>query len=63
VAVALFMAGYHGPFGIDAFAWQDAQGTRRFQPLSEINARFSMGFGFGMEGLGPFPPPERKLDV
>ena len=42
VAQALWRAGYWGPFGVDAYEWVDA-GVRRFQPLSEINARFTMG--------------------
>lgn len=44
VAAALHAAGYFGPFGIDAFRWRDADGQTHFQPLSEINARYSMGF-------------------
>ncbi len=49
VARALYEAGYHGPFGIDAFLYLNAEGAAAFQPRSEINARFSMGFpiGFG----------------
>lgn len=37
-------AGYFGPFGVDAyrFVWPDGRGD--FQPRSEINARFSMGY-------------------
>lgn len=34
--------GYVGPFAIDAFAYRD--GARKFQPLCEINARFSFGW-------------------
>jgi hypothetical protein len=36
--------GYAGPFAVDAFAYRDPSGARRFQPLSEINARFSFGW-------------------
>jgi hypothetical protein len=36
--------GYVGPFAIDAFAYRDRDGARRFQPLCEINARFSFGW-------------------
>ena len=43
VAQALRDAGYRGPFGIDAF--RHAGG---FHPLSEINARYSMGWHVGM---------------
>jgi len=35
--------GYVGPFAVDAFAYRDGE-VRRFQPLSEINARFSFGW-------------------
>jgi hypothetical protein len=42
VASALHSAGYFGPFGIDAFVHQNG-----FQPRSEINARYSMGFAVG----------------
>ncbi len=37
----LHAAGYHGPFGLDAFWYRDG-GIERLQPLSEINARFTM---------------------
>jgi hypothetical protein len=40
---ALHAAGYFGPFGVDAFRYQSAQGLA-FQPRSEINPRFTMGF-------------------
>jgi hypothetical protein len=37
-------AGYHGPCGIDAFAFRSPEdGTRRFRPLVEFNARFTAG--------------------
>lgn len=48
VAGALVAAGYFGPFGIDAFTYRDADGAVRLHTLSEINARYSMGFGVGM---------------
>ena len=48
-ASALRAAGYFGPFGIDAFRYDDA-GTARFHRLSEINARYSMGWPIGMGG-------------
>jgi hypothetical protein len=47
VADALFGAGYFGPFGIDAFTYRGEDGALRFHELSEINARYSMGFGVG----------------
>ncbi len=36
-------AGYCGPVGIDAMQYVDAEGTPRFRPLQDINARFTMG--------------------
>jgi hypothetical protein len=39
----LAAAGYRGPFGIDAYVWQDGR-RRALQPLSEINARLSFGW-------------------
>ena len=49
VAGALTAVGYHGPFGIDAFRWLDADGRADFEPLSELNARYTMGWWTGME--------------
>jgi len=46
-AEALFAAGYFGPFGVDAYRWRDGA-TVRFNPRSEINARYSMGWASGM---------------
>jgi hypothetical protein len=44
VGAALSQAGYFGPFGIDAFRHRALDGTHRtvLNPLSEINARFTM---------------------
>jgi phosphoribosylaminoimidazole carboxylase (NCAIR synthetase) len=50
VANALSEIGYFGPFGIDAYAYRDASGSVRFNPLSEINARYTMSWGLGMQG-------------
>lgn len=47
-AEALHAAGYFGPFGIDAFRWRADDGSLHFQPRSEINARYSMGWAIGM---------------
>lgn len=49
VGAALSDAGYFGPFGIDAYVYRDAEGGLALQPRSEINARYSMGFGVGFE--------------
>lgn len=45
VADALRGAGYFGPFGIDAFRYDGG-----FHPLSDINARYTMGWSLGMGG-------------
>lgn len=47
VANELYQASYFGPFNLDAFAWRDRE-ARRFNPRSEINARFTMGWFIGM---------------
>lgn len=47
VAAQLHRAGYFGPFGIDAFRFTST-GGERFQPLSELNARYTMAWGTGM---------------
>ena len=44
VARALGDLGYVGPFGVDAFRYLGANGQPAFQPRSEINARFTMGY-------------------
>lgn len=48
-ARALQHAGYFGPFGLDAFRWRSPDGERHFQPRSEVNARYSMGWSVGMQ--------------
>ena len=53
VASALHDAGYFGPFGVDAFRWRDASGTVYFNPRSEINARYTMGWHIGMRAWRP----------
>jgi hypothetical protein len=51
-AEALVQIGYFGPFGIDAFRYiQD--GATGFHALSEINARYTMGWVIGMNGARP----------
>jgi len=48
-AEALHKAGYFGPFGIDGLRYRRAPGApARLQPLGELNARLSMGWGAGM---------------
>ncbi len=48
VAPALTRTGYFGPFGIDAFRYKDVHGTVGFCSLSEVNARYTMGWAKGM---------------
>lgn len=55
VADALRDAGYFGAFNVDAYRWRDASGEARFQPRSEINARYSMGWAKGMAEFRPEP--------
>ena len=60
VGAALARAGYAGPFGIDAFVYDDA-GVRRLHPLCEINARYTFGhvaraLGASRLGFGAPPP-------
>jgi hypothetical protein len=45
---ALARAGYWGPFGIDAFRFETAEGRARFCPRCEVNARYTMGWATGM---------------
>jgi hypothetical protein len=52
---ALRKEGYVGPFGVDAFRYWDEHGLLAFQPRSEVNVRFSMGY--------PRPLLERALAV
>ncbi len=52
-ADALREAGYFGPFGLDAFRYEGASGSLRFNPRAEINARYSMGWATGMGPLRP----------
>lgn len=53
VARALGELGYHGPFGIDAFTWQDETGRPCFQPRSDLNVRYTMGWALGMGARRP----------
>jgi len=65
VARHLALAGYVGPFTIDAFVYRDEHGERALHPISEINARYTfghvaLGFAqrFGTQTLGFGAPPE-----
>jgi hypothetical protein len=44
VGHALLAAGYHGPFGIDAYVHRTERGARVLRSISEINARYCMGW-------------------
>lgn len=44
VGEALLTAGYFGPFGIDGYLFRSAGGALRLRALSEINARYCMGW-------------------
>lgn len=55
VAAALSGAGYFGPFGIDAYLYADASGGLRLNPLSELNARYSMGYPIGAPSFDAEP--------
>ena len=52
-AGALRDGGYFGPFGIDAYRWRTNAGELAWNPRSEINARYSMGWAVGMGELRP----------
>ncbi|MEI9936000.1 MAG: hypothetical protein WDO69_02120 [Pseudomonadota bacterium] len=56
VAGLLHGAGYFGPFGIDAYRYQ-LDDRHEFCALSEINARYTMGFAIG------FPQPTAELSL
>ena len=56
-AAALAAAGYFGPFGIDGYRYSSG-GAAAFCALSEINARYSMGFVTGF----PRHPSELSLE-
>jgi len=43
VAQAAIAAGYHGPCGVDAFAFEVEPGRIELRPVVEFNARFTLG--------------------
>jgi hypothetical protein len=57
VAGSLAGAGYFGPFGVDAYTYRDRLGALLFQPRSEVNARYSMGFAVGLNPEAPAARP------
>lgn len=52
VASALSATGYFGPFGIDALVYRHGKELGLY-PLSDLNARFTMGWSIGMGPLRP----------
>jgi hypothetical protein len=52
-AAALRVAGYFGPFGIDAFRWKGASGKSRLCACCDLNARYTMGWASGMGDTRP----------
>jgi hypothetical protein len=55
VAFALVATGYYGPFGVDAYRWLDDAREGHLNPLSEINARFTLGWGIGFPATAGRP--------
>jgi hypothetical protein len=69
-SAALARTGYRGAYGIDAFAYRDVAGQRRFHPLCELNARYTFGhvaralcarYGGRQLGFGAAPEHARVL--
>jgi hypothetical protein len=58
---ALHAARYIGPFGVDAYAYEDGKRIA-FRAQSEINARYSMGWGVGFRSHGRARPDLDPLD-
>ena len=50
-ATRLHAAGYFGPFGIDAYRFEEC-GMAKFEACSEINARYTLAWPLGMESAG-----------
>lgn len=60
-AAALHRAGYFGPFGIDGYEYHEGD-ELALNPLSEINARYCMGYATGMRGEPDSDPPKATFD-
>jgi hypothetical protein len=67
---AIARTGYTGPFAVDAFAYVDGAGARRFHAPCEINARTTFGWiaraygkrlGATRLGLAGEPPPGARV--
>ena len=48
VAGSLAKAGYFGPFGVDAYRWRKGAGEEVLNTRSEVNARYTMGWGLNL---------------
>jgi hypothetical protein len=59
VGAALADAGYFGPFGVDAYLYETASGALALNSLSELNARFSMGYPVGAPRVDAEPRARR----
>jgi hypothetical protein len=62
---ALAQAGYFGPFGIDAYRHRAPGGSARtlLNPLSEINARFTMDWATAMAAVPHNGEARTRLDA
>jgi hypothetical protein len=48
LAERLVASGYVGPFGIDAYQWKNDRDKLQMNFVSELNARYTMGYAVGM---------------
>ncbi len=55
----LHSVGYFGPFGVDAFRYRSNSGGLLFNPASELNARYTVGYARGMSARQLARAPER----
>ena len=53
---ALRQAGYFGPFGLDAYTYEDLGGSLGFNAHSDLNARYTMGYSAGMGSTSASSP-------
>jgi hypothetical protein len=59
-------AGYRGPFGLDGWRYRAGDGTARFHPLGEINARLTFGLvarGLAERAAGGDPGRGRRASL
>ena len=48
VVQALVDTGYFGPFGVDGYLWENDRSVLQLNAVSELNARYTMGYAVGM---------------